>query len=566
MNTERITFRTFQTVLLLFLPISELTGQSLANAGFEIPDPVHSSRPASWHVGGTGYDLALDTTWAHGGSRSLRIRSTGGGTFGVATQLIEAGALKGQRVRLSGYIRTEAVKGGWAGLWLRFDGPGGALWMDNMIGRGAVGTSEWTRFRVEGVVPDTATGIALGAIMPGTGTAWFDDLTLVTITQENQPPPSDSALTYLGRALDIMHERSLRRDSVDWDALRSSAIRRAGGAEDPADTYPAIRAALQELGDHHSFLMEPAAVKASEARDMREAGGGSGPAAEVLDGRIGYVMVPAFSGGGDRERVEFAAEIQELIARVDEVLPCGWIVDLRQNGGGNMWPMLAGLGPLLGEGDAGFFVSPAGGRTAWGYAGGASLIGGSVSVQVPHPYELASGPPTIAVLTGRRTASSGEAIVTAFRSRPATRSFGEETAGLSTANASISLSDGAMMILTTSVFADRTGTTYGQSIEPDERVDNPLGATPLLKDDVVLRAMSWLAGRSPCRVGVGGGRVAPAAGVREGPPARRSKTQDAGGAGQRIHEGAWEDERTCRETPAKGTTRCRRISEGLRRT
>jgi hypothetical protein len=31
-------------------------------------------------------------------------------------------------------------------------------------------------------------------------------------------------------------------------------------------------------------------------------------------------------------------------------------VDLRGNGGGNMWPMLAGVGPVLGEGIVGWIV------------------------------------------------------------------------------------------------------------------------------------------------------------------------------------------------------------------
>ena len=34
----------------------------------------------------------------------------------------------------------------------------------------------------------------------------------------------------------------------------------------------------------------------------------------------------------------------------------GWIVDLRTDGGGNMWPMMAGLGPILGEGIMGWIV------------------------------------------------------------------------------------------------------------------------------------------------------------------------------------------------------------------
>lgn len=55
----------------------------------------------------------------------------------------------------------------------------------------------------------------------------------------------------------------------------------------------------------------------------------------------------------------------------------GWIVDLRGNGGGNMWPMIAGVGPVLGEGTAGAFVDPDDNVTLWGYANGASIADGS---------------------------------------------------------------------------------------------------------------------------------------------------------------------------------------------
>ena len=34
----------------------------------------------------------------------------------------------------------------------------------------------------------------------------------------------------------------------------------------------------------------------------------------------------------------------------------GWIVDLRGNFGGNMWPMLLSVEPLIGNGTLGYFV------------------------------------------------------------------------------------------------------------------------------------------------------------------------------------------------------------------
>jgi hypothetical protein len=36
---------------------------------------------------------------------------------------------------------------------------------------------------------------------------------------------------------------------------------------------------------------------------------------------------------------------------------CG-VVDLRSNSGGNMWPMIAGIGPVVGEGHLGAFSAP----------------------------------------------------------------------------------------------------------------------------------------------------------------------------------------------------------------
>ena len=61
----------------------------------------------------------------------------------------------------------------------------------------------------------------------------------------------------------------------------------------------------------------------------------------------------------------FADAIQAAIRQADRAELAGWIVDLRGNTGGNMWPMLAGFGPVLGEGTAGFFIDPDGVGVPW---------------------------------------------------------------------------------------------------------------------------------------------------------------------------------------------------------
>ena len=51
---------------------------------------------------------------------------------------------------------------------------------------------------------------------------------------------------------------------------------------------------------------------------------------------------------GGADSVGFAISIENQIRAADAPDLAGWIVDLRGNTGGNMWPMIAGVGSTLG--------------------------------------------------------------------------------------------------------------------------------------------------------------------------------------------------------------------------
>lgn len=63
-----------------------------------------------------------------------------------------------------------------------------------------------------------------------------------------------------------------------------------------------------------------------------------------------------------------------------------------------MYPMIAGLGPLTGEGVLGYFVDGMK-KTPWKYANGTCG-----AITVPNPYVLKDPKAKIAVLMGPRTA------------------------------------------------------------------------------------------------------------------------------------------------------------------
>jgi C-terminal processing protease CtpA/Prc len=247
-----------------------------------------------------------------------------------------------------------------------------------------------------------------------------------------------------------------------------------------AATYPAIRSAIALLGDGHSSFRTPTGSVISAPNRSCFAPTAGTP---TFPTTIGYVKVTGFSGGG-AEATAFANAIQRTIMSADRDDLIGWIVDVRGNLGGNMWPMVAGVGPVLGEGVAGYFIDPTGAESMWEYRDGASWDNGVVQQRVDAPYRLRRDRPRVAVLTDAAIASSGEATVIAFRGRPDTRSFGTPTCGLSTAIENYAMSDRAFLNLAISVMADRARTKYGYSVVADEFVLDPA--------QVVERAVAWL--------------------------------------------------------------------------
>jgi hypothetical protein len=293
---------------------------------------------------------------------------------------------------------------------------------------------------------------------------------------------SETARAHLNQLVNYMQGGSVRRLEIDWSDFRARVFAEAGGAQTIPQLVPAIRLALTLLADNHSSYR----AVSGEVVSVRNRTCGA-PAAGMprLPSAIGYVRVPSFSGSA-AEATQLANMIQRSIREADRDGLVGWIVDVRGNGGGNMWPMIAGVGPVLGDGVAGHFIEPGAFPVAWGYRPGAAWSEEGSGQQVSEPYRLRRERPRVAVLTDGAIASSGEAVVIAFKRRPDTRSFGTPTCGLSTANQAFPMDDGALLLLSVAVMADRERTPYGDSVVPDEHfVDT---------GEAVQRAIAWLRG------------------------------------------------------------------------
>lgn len=320
------------------------------------------------------------------------------------------------------------------------------------------------------------------------GTMLFGVLGFLSLVGCNDPlvdeGEAELARAHLERVLQAMETYSINRYKIDWPAFRSTVLAQAPNPERVGDIFPAIHTALGLLGDNHSRYIAPpdygvtiSNSKISCTADLATLGS--------IPSDIGFVRVQGFSSAsGSAEANTFTSNLHSQIRLRDTATDVvGWIVDLRGNTGGNMWPMIAGLGPILGENTVGFFVNPDSVWGAWEYTGFASRANGSIAQSVTNPYTLRRGDPKVAVLIDGRVASSGEAAAIAFKGRPNTRFFGTPSCGLSTANVAIPIDD-ATLILTGSTMADRTRFVYGDTLVPDENISN---ATTLFE-----RAVAWL--------------------------------------------------------------------------
>lgn len=299
---------------------------------------------------------------------------------------------------------------------------------------------------------------------------------------------------YLDEVFTIVEGNSIRRDSVDFDEIKSKAYAKLNGMDSIENCYPIVKSILKDLGDNHSFFMPKEQVakwqSTSKTADVNKIITFN---SKLLNQDIGYIHMKGFGSGDPISIQQYADSLQNQIKSIDNKNLKGWIIDLRENTGGNCWPMLAGLGPLLGNGICGYFIDNKQKKSSWFYNYGESGIDSTTITKLSgQHYELLNDSNPIAILTGTRTASSGEVVVAAFHNKNNTKSFGQSTRGLSTGNANFPLSDGSMILLTSSIYADRQGNIFGKEIEPDEIIKYSYSSKGKFYDNVIQRAVEWI--------------------------------------------------------------------------
>jgi hypothetical protein len=143
--------------------------------GFE--DQTGTALPG-WFANPPGTVSTEDSVF-HTGRPSVRLRrdAQSPSNFSVITRKLPVD-FSGGAVELRGYLRLKDVSGS-AGLWLRQDGHGQMLSLENMQSRQLKDTHDWAQYSITLPIDPRAEQLLFGVLMSGTGTLWADDLELL---------------------------------------------------------------------------------------------------------------------------------------------------------------------------------------------------------------------------------------------------------------------------------------------------------------------------------------------------------------------------------------------------
>ena len=340
------------SLALLTILYSNILFAQIKNADLENRKSTEQTLPADWTiVPADGFTVKMDDKVKFDGTYSLRISSRESSSrYLSVTQTVPVQPKGLTRMVLSVNIKTDSLKGA-AVLWCQLrDKNGKPVGFETLANQQQVnGTADWKTYTLTLIVDPQVSNLVLGAYSQGAGTTWLDGFSLTEATGSNEPATAEVS-RYSSEFNTIVKKNSIYSDSLDWRMIETNLKLLGNGLKTQADAKILNNYVLQQLrkaGDNHSFIQSRESAERYAAGNTAQ----DTVVAKLLPGRIGYISIPAYGSINKEAGEQFAQHIQDLIRTLDtQNQISGWIVDLRGNGGGNMYPMMAGLKPLIGNG------------------------------------------------------------------------------------------------------------------------------------------------------------------------------------------------------------------------
>lgn len=268
-----------------------------------------------------------------------------------------------------------------------------------------------------------------------------------------------SATRYGEIAIEIMDDQGYFVNEEEWSKQKKQAMNELANISNYEEAYPIIEEALKIAGGKHSFLLQNEEKEATYAKDMM-------PQVE-RNANVLFVQLPAIMDA-EKNGKKYAEIVLEALNKNKEIK--GIVIDLQENTGGDMGPMITAVSPLLPDGEILYFEHHLYDQPVVLKNG--EVTGGGTTITTDIPSFKMDVP--VAILTNERTGSSAEAIAMSFLDLENVRTFGQPTAGYASGNASYPLYDRSILYLTVAYNKTVNGQVFfDEPIPVDLETDNP---------------------------------------------------------------------------------------------
>ncbi|MDR2273851.1 MAG: S41 family peptidase [Sphingobacterium sp.] len=293
-----------------------------------------------------------------------------------------------------------------------------------------------------------------------------------------------SSVSQLATAfLDTVERHAYRASLIKWDSIRPLFIEQTRTMSDINALEPHFKKIISQLKDGHSGLFFEKADQNQEAeQELFEKMAGMTDAEAGFPTKVfshymtkdhyAYIRIPAVF----YEQRKYVDTMAVQLKALDGQQPKAWIIDLTENDGGSIFPMIWHFASLI-DVDSTYALVARDGVEEKQKVRMNNLNDHDQKMaklfdleydQIP-PIDIKNKNVPIVLLVSRFTSSSGEFFAAHFKGQKNVTIMGQTTSGHTSANEQFAVGNNYMINLTTSVIKDRIGKVYGikEGIKPD---------------------------------------------------------------------------------------------------
>lgn len=284
---------------------------------------------------------------------------------------------------------------------------------------------------------------------------------------------NDSVKIFVDKSIELIKFNSIHIENIEL--IKNELYSKSQNLNSVDNVAPLYEEVFKLLNDYHGYLIykgknygwrKPTSYSNTYLKGKLNE---KEVVSRIINKKFGYIRIPGNNDFAFKKVDSISNDIVSHINKINSKKIKGWVIDLRLNTGGNMYPILLGLKEFIGDNIVfgGFKNSKDEFTGKWEVKEYKLLIDNNELVRSAKlNYPIKEDIPLI-ILTSCYTASAGEMTAISFIGRKKTYLVGEPSASYTTAVQGFEINKSSGINLSTDYVIDRNLKIYKTNIEPD---------------------------------------------------------------------------------------------------